>query len=86
MIRAPVQTELRRDAKGDPVRPVSWIPAGTISWEEHKEAWLAYDKKWHCGQTAARIAERGGFSYSELCDLLGHEPTTWVANEKKETK
>lgn len=87
MRRAPVQGEIRRNAKGDVVRPISWIPDGTISWEEHEEAWRAYDAKYHCGQSAERMAERHGFSYSELCMFLGHEPRTWVAKEaKKESR
>lgn len=52
-------------------------PAGTISWEEHLEAWKGYNAKWRCGQSAERIAERHGFGYSELVELLGREPTTW---------
>ncbi|MEN6369093.1 MAG: hypothetical protein ABFD77_05285, partial [Thermotogota bacterium] len=60
MKRAPVQGEMRRDHHGRVSRPVSWIPEGTISWEEHEEAWRAYDAKWRCGQSAERIAERGG--------------------------
>jgi hypothetical protein len=74
-----VQGELRRDEDGCVVRPISWVPAGTISWEEHEEAWRAYDAKYRCGQSAERIAERAGFSYSELRMFLGHEPRTWIA-------
>ena len=66
--RAPVQAERA------PVKP-----AGTIAWSEHLEAWRGYDAKWNCEQSAERIAERGGFGYLELVDLLGHEPETWVA-------
>jgi hypothetical protein len=86
MRRAPVQGEVRRDSKGEVARPVSWIPMGTISWEEHEAAWRAYDAKWRCGQSAERIAERAGFSYYELCDLLGHEPRTWTALAAGEPK
>lgn len=64
--RAPVQAS--RDLKrGD----------GTIAWEEHLLAWNAYDAEYRCGQTATRLAERGGFSYGELVHFLGREPTTW---------
>jgi hypothetical protein len=65
--RAPVQGE--RELKKGP---------GTIAWEEHLRAWSAYDAKWRCGQTAERLAERGGFSYGELVEFLGGEPKTWV--------
>jgi len=70
-----IQHERRAPVQGD-YRPTK-CPPGTISWTEHLEAWDAYDKKWRCGQSAERIAERCGFSYMELCDLLGHKPTTW---------
>jgi hypothetical protein len=67
--RAPVQGEYKGVGKS--------IPAGTISWEEHVAAWEVYDKKWHNGQSAERIAQRGGFAYSELVELLGRSPETW---------
>lgn len=50
---------------------------GTISWEEHEEAWRAYDKKWRSGQSAERIAARGGFGYDEVLEFLGRRPATW---------
>lgn len=53
-------------------------PAGTITWAEHVEAWAAYDRRYH-GQTAERIAERGGFGHTELAALLGHAPRTFEA-------
>lgn len=49
---------------------------GTITWTEHVEIWEAYHKRWS-GQDAETIARRGGFSYWEAADLLGHELTTW---------
>lgn len=49
---------------------------GSIAWEEHIEAWTDYAKR-YSGQTAERVAERGGFSYDELLDHLGHAPRTW---------
>jgi len=67
--RAPVQQEY------DPRR--ERIPAGTISWEEHEEAWAAYAKRFGKYQSAERIAERGGFGYFELVEFLGRRPTTW---------
>jgi hypothetical protein len=65
---------LMRDAQRNIVR----IPAGTISWEEHLEAWEAYANRFgRTYQSAERIDERQGFGFYELCDLLGHKPTTW---------
>lgn len=76
--RAPVQGNLlwalpvdHRD------RPVDAKPPGTISWDEHEEAWRAYDAKYHSGQSAERIAERGGFAYAELVEFLSWPPKTW---------
>ena len=51
---------------------------GSIAWEEHLLAWSAYDARYRCGQSAERLAERGGFSYGELVEFLGHEPKTWA--------
>lgn len=67
--RAPVQAEssLKRGEK----------PAGTISWAEFEEAYAAYAVLYGRSQSAERLAERAGFGYWELTDLLGHEPTTW---------
>lgn len=65
--RAPVQ------AGGHPRRG-----AGNISWWEHEQAWAAYGAL-YSGQDAERIAQRGGFSYGELQDFLGHDPTAWSA-------
>jgi hypothetical protein len=64
--RAPVQ---RSDLHGK--------GPGSVEWSEHLLAWSGYDAKWHSGQSAERIAERGGFSYGELLDYLGREPATW---------
>ncbi len=79
--RAPVQadyswrgrptTSAPRRGKGFP---------GTVTWAEHLEAWTAYARRFP-GQDAERIAERGGFSYLELVDHLGHEPKTWEPRE-----
>ena len=51
---------------------------GIISWGEHLEAYAVYARKYGSDQSAQRIAERAGFSYSELVEYLGHEPKTWV--------
>jgi hypothetical protein len=64
--RAPVQGNRR----------LKKVP-GTVSWQEHIEAWEAYDKKYHCNQSVERIADRGGFCYGELCEFLGRAPETW---------
>lgn len=73
--RAPVQGS--RD--GGEKQGVKYGPhgAGAISWAEHEEAWAVYGAR-YSGQDAERIAERGGFSYGELVEFLGREPTTWA--------
>jgi len=72
--RAPVQADdtprkLRTGAPGE-------VP-GTVAWSEHLEAWPDYARRYGGDQSAERIAERGGFSYWELCKHLGRAPTTW---------
>ena len=52
-------------------------PPGTITWKEHLEAYAPYACRYGTDQSAERLVERGGFSYGELVNLLGHEPTTW---------
>ena len=52
-------------------------PEGTVAWAEHCQAWEHYALRFGTQQSAKRMAERGGFSYAELCAHLGHEPTTW---------
>lgn len=52
-------------------------PSGSISWEEHEQAWRAYAKLYGEIQSAERINDRGGFGYEELTGLLGHPPKTW---------
>jgi len=80
--RAPVQREtcgyLPRRCKEHPVDDPRHS-AGTIAWEEHVEAWNDYAKRYGRDQSAERLAQRGGFSYSELVDHLGHAPVTWEA-------
>ncbi len=68
-----------------PVLGDSWRPPrcgnrrrpGTIAWAEHLDAWADYARRYGNDQSAERLAERGGFSFEELVDHLGHEPKTW---------
>jgi hypothetical protein len=69
--RAPVQG-CSRIPRGQPGHE-----AGTVAWSEHHEAWGGYARRYGNYQSAERIAERGGFGYAELTDLLGREPSTW---------
>lgn len=69
-LRAPVQGDYDRASR-------RYVGAGSIAWEEHVEAWNDYARI-HGGQSAERIADRGGFSYQELVHHLGREPTTWT--------
>lgn len=76
--RAPVQANAH-ERNGRVRRPVG-APgscAGTITWEEHERAFIGYAAQYGHGQSAERLAERGGFGWWELVDFLGHEPTTW---------
>jgi len=57
---------------------------GTITWEEYLTAYSAYSDTYGTMQSAERIIERGGFSYNELVDLLGHEPKTWKPRTEEE--
>lgn len=50
---------------------------GSITWEEHLEAYAVYSARQGASQSAERLAERGGFSYNEVIKLLGREPKTW---------
>jgi len=50
---------------------------GTVAWAEHLEAWERYAGLGHGDQSAERVAERGGFGYTEICELLGRSPQTW---------
>lgn len=80
--RAPVQAESCGSYKRGPyackLHPANdpRHQAGTIAWDEHVEAWEDYAKRYR-GQTAERLAERGGFSYGELLDHLKRAPRTW---------
>lgn len=74
--RAPVQADMY------PRHP-DYMPGGSISWEEHLQAWRAYSARYGYGcQSAERIAERSGFSHFELVKLLGHEPTSFREHGK----
>lgn len=44
---------------------------------EYRDQNTGRDRKYHCGQSAERLAERGGFGWFELVEFLGHEPRTW---------
>lgn len=47
--------------------PANGNPFGTISWTEHEQAWQGYHRKYpNIDQDAEKIAERGGFGWSEL--------------------
>jgi len=52
---------------------------GTVSWAEHLEAWGNYVSAYgrSRSQSAESLAQRGGFGYGELIDLLRREPLTW---------
>jgi len=75
--RAPVQRDWSRGT-------IQTVP-GTITWEEHEEAWTEYNRRFQQNalrgsrgnQDSEQIARRGGFSYRELTMFLGHEPLTW---------
>ena len=83
--RAPVQASLY-ELSGGPdsledrtrLRPkdAPGVVAGTITWDEHVKAWKGYAVMFP-GQSAERMAERGGFSWLELVLFLRHEPVTW---------
>lgn len=69
--RAPVQGDLAIK-RGDPGHA-----DGSITWVEHEEVWRAYANKYGRGQSAERIAERGGFGFREIVSLTGSAPKTW---------
>lgn len=91
--RAPVQASdfdrARQKYPDDPRYPQragdpGSVP-GSISWVEHEEAWMGYAARYP-GQSAQRMAERGGFSWWELCEFLGHAPTTWRPHGNSEAR
>lgn len=60
-----------------PVQGYGGREPGTVAWEEHCLAWTDYARRYGNGQTAERMAQRGGFEYWEITGHLGHEPKTW---------
>lgn len=75
-----------------PIQGDYWLPRGTlgrepgtISWDEHLEAYAVYASKYGTSQSAERIAERDGFGYEEITILLGHAPKTYQAGRKQES-
>ncbi len=84
--RAPVQSN-KWETNGGPCRQTEadgLVGEGTIAWSEHVEAWTAYAALPGCsGQSAERLAERGGFGYQELCGYLGRKPTTWQPRQPR---
>ena len=67
---------MTRDEARAPVQASDGKPAGSVSWDEHVEAWTEYHRH-HPLQSAERIAERGGFGWEELRMFLGRAPATW---------
>ena len=72
--RVPVQADYGR--AGRIANPPGWI-----TWAEHLEVYDAYAERFGRGQTAERLAERGGFSKNEAEGLLGRPLTTWKPRE-----
>ena len=52
-------------------------PNGTITWDEHVEAWRDYEQRYRGPHSAERVSSEGGFDYAELVCFLGHQPKTW---------
>lgn len=52
------------------------VPAGEISWELHERAFAEYARTYGRSQSAERIAERGGFSWSELIAFLAGDTSS----------
>lgn len=76
---APVQGDYRHRARGPhPLR----VPPGMIDWDEHLTVFEAYARRCGRDQSAARIAERGGFGYDEIVRLTGAAPKTWRPRHK----
>lgn len=74
-VAAETLTEAERRA------PVNGSPHGTVAWSEHEDAWRAYART-HDGQSAERIAQRGGFGLVELVTQLGRMPSTWRPDDR----
>jgi hypothetical protein len=56
-------------------------PPGTISDEEFRAIYECYVARYGRGQSAERLAERGGFGYAEIVALTGKPPKTWQPQE-----
>lgn len=75
------EPERRARVQGNTLRGQPKRPPGTVTWAEHETAYAVYSQRYGTQQSAERIVDRGGFSYEELTDLLGHDPTTWTPNQ-----
>ena len=73
--RAPVQGGFRKEWKSVPEDVLTHlyrgadIPPGTISWADHLRVYDAYARRFGTGQSADRLAERGGFGVAEIVSL-----------------
>lgn len=74
--------ERRAPMQGTVVRGRWVTPPGTISWEDHLDAYAAYSLRYGSRQSAERIADRGGFGFEEFISLTGHAPKTWAKREE----
>lgn len=67
--RFPIQGECVRPPDGvggrAPRREAGWVP-----WAIAEEAYKVYSKRYGKDQPLERLAQRGGFSWSELVELL----------------
>lgn len=76
---------VRLEDRRAPVQRDGQQPAGTIPWSTHLLAWQGYADAGHggpTGQSAERIAERGGFGYREVqCAIAGHYNRTGRCGE-----
>lgn len=77
MKKAPVQGDRRLSRFARPCL----VPDGWIDWDEHLAVYEVYAKRFGRGQSAERIAERGGFGYREIELLTGKAPVTWTPAE-----
>jgi hypothetical protein len=56
-----------------------------VPWRIHKKAWQEYAKH-YSGQSAERLADRGGFGLEELIYLLaGEDPSSCLNDDKMAT-
>jgi hypothetical protein len=55
------------------------VPAGQVPWAVAKLAYQTYAKHYGTGQSLERLAERGGFGWTELVNLLADtERNQWI--------